>query len=182
MFKFALAVCFFPFLAVSHPAPSCRCMPSDTCWPSPEEWANFNQSLGGKLVATTPLALPCHIPSYNSTTCQYLKSQWTNPFLQYVRLVVQFGRVNNQIGLVMSLHLLSWRLLLPMRLAILSHLRKSTVHLGTWSCTQSMRRNRLITARQLHSQKRKIFVLLSEIPVMSMLTPVLRSEVIVIAK
>ncbi|QKX54287.1 uncharacterized protein TRUGW13939_01372 [Talaromyces rugulosus] len=30
--------------------PTCRCMPSDSCWPSIEEWDKFNQSLGGKLI------------------------------------------------------------------------------------------------------------------------------------
>ena len=82
MFIFVLIAYSLAILSAAHPSPSCRCMPSDACWPSQEQWASFNDSLGGKLVATAPLALPCHAPNYDATMCQHLKSQWTNPFLQ----------------------------------------------------------------------------------------------------
>ena len=77
----------------------------------------------------------------------------------------------------MNLHLLSWRLLLPMRRVIRSRQRASTVRLGTWWYTQSMRRILPITAQRLHSPEQKTFVLLSETPVTSKLTPVFGSEV-----
>lgn len=86
MFK---VVCFLSCLVSlisAYPSVSCRCMPTDTCWPSLDEWAKFNESMGGKLVATVPLASPCHGLSYNATECGYLQSQWTNPFLQWVAL------------------------------------------------------------------------------------------------
>lgn len=60
----------------------CRCMQNDDCWPTTEEWTNFNASLGGKLIATVPLASSCHYPSYNASSCQYLKNHWTEPELQ----------------------------------------------------------------------------------------------------
>lgn len=82
MFKIVFVICFFLSISAARPSLSCRCMPSDACWPSPAEWASFNKTLEGKLVATTPLALPCHAPNYNAATCQYLKAQWTNPFIQ----------------------------------------------------------------------------------------------------
>ncbi|KAI9713051.1 MAG: hypothetical protein M1820_001036 [Bogoriella megaspora] len=63
---------------------TCRCFPGDACWPSPTEWSSFNTSLGGKLVATLPLAAPCHsefagTSTYNNATCQTLQKDWTLP-------------------------------------------------------------------------------------------------------
>ncbi len=77
-----LIVLYLSTLGTAYPSILCRCMPTDSCWPSSDEWAIFNKSIGGKLVATAPLALPCHEPDYNSTVCTYLQSQWTHPELQ----------------------------------------------------------------------------------------------------
>ena len=60
----------------------CRCMPSDSCWPSPGVWTALNQSLGGKLVATTPIASPCHDSSFgpfDALKCSELRSAWFLP-------------------------------------------------------------------------------------------------------
>lgn len=76
--------------------------------------------------------------------------------------------VDNHQFIVMILRLLSWRLLLPMRLVILSHPRASRACLETWLYTQSMRRLHLISAQQLHSLKQKIYVSLLGTPVTSM--------------
>ncbi|KAI1504041.1 FAD binding domain protein [Biscogniauxia marginata] len=38
----------------------CRCFPGDTCWPSSAEWDIFNKILRGNLIATVPIASPCH--------------------------------------------------------------------------------------------------------------------------
>lgn len=65
----------------------CRCFPGDTCWPTSKEWASFNQSVNGNLVATVPLGAPCHDSSfgpYNATECSRLRAQWTLPELQYI--------------------------------------------------------------------------------------------------
>ncbi|OQE00370.1 hypothetical protein PENVUL_c053G00023 [Penicillium vulpinum] len=59
----------------------CRCMPTDSCWPSVKEWSRFNSTVGGRLVKTVPLASPCHAPSYNATECQYIQDQWVQPAL-----------------------------------------------------------------------------------------------------
>ncbi|THC91359.1 hypothetical protein EYZ11_009174 [Aspergillus tanneri] len=56
-------------------------MPGDSCWPSSADWARFNASVGGRLVATTPLAQACHDPFYNKDECQYLQKHWTQPEL-----------------------------------------------------------------------------------------------------
>ena len=78
-----LAVCVLLFLPTLSALESCRCMPEDDCWPTPDDWSQFNSSIGGKLIATTPLALPCHDPNYNATECRYLQENWLKPELQY---------------------------------------------------------------------------------------------------
>ena len=72
-------------LLVSVQASNCKCFPGDKCWPTPTEWTAFNKTLGGKLVATVPLAAPCHDDkwaSYSEATCEALQANWTNPELQ----------------------------------------------------------------------------------------------------
>lgn len=59
--------------------PSCRCLPDDTCWPSAQEWAHLNDTVGGKLIATVPLGAPCHDPTYNATECSLLQATWAFP-------------------------------------------------------------------------------------------------------
>lgn len=61
---------------------SCRCMPGDACWPSPATWSSFNQSIDGRLIATVPLAKPCHGAAYNEGVCDTLRDEWTLPELQ----------------------------------------------------------------------------------------------------
>lgn len=60
----------------------CRCFPGDKCWPTPLEWTAFNQSLGGKLIATTPIASPCHddyFGPFDVQKCAELQSTWFFP-------------------------------------------------------------------------------------------------------
>ncbi len=81
----ALASTFFP---VSQGAaarqPLCRCLPGDTCWPKSQEWTTLNNTVGGRLIVTKPLAAPCHDPTYNAAECANLKNLWAYPNLQYV--------------------------------------------------------------------------------------------------
>ncbi|RMZ37648.1 hypothetical protein AFCA_001903 [Aspergillus flavus] len=58
---------------------SCRCFPGVDCWPSVSTWDAFNQSVDGRLVATVPLATPCHTPNYDQTKCEALKEDWLLP-------------------------------------------------------------------------------------------------------
>ncbi|KAM7212407.1 hypothetical protein V8F06_012208 [Rhypophila decipiens] len=60
-------------------AASCKCFPGDACWPKAAEWNRFNQTVGGRLIATVPLAKACHDPSFDAATCQSLRSQWQYP-------------------------------------------------------------------------------------------------------
>lgn len=60
----------------------CLCFPGDTCWPTLPEWAAFNRSLGGKLIATIPLASVCHDSAfgpYDAERCTQAQSTWFFP-------------------------------------------------------------------------------------------------------
>jgi hypothetical protein len=63
---------------------NCKIIPGDKAWPSKAEWDNFNQTVGGRLVATVPLGSACHGPTFNNATCENLKSQWQTERIQYV--------------------------------------------------------------------------------------------------
>ncbi|KAK0544411.1 hypothetical protein OC846_000905 [Tilletia horrida] len=41
------------------------CTPSQSCWPTAADFASLNQTVGGRLVAVKPLAIPCY-PANNS--------------------------------------------------------------------------------------------------------------------
>ena len=64
----------------------CRCFPGDSCWPSSAEWAEFNTTLGGKLIATVPIGSPCHdgpLGSFDEAKCAQLQSVWGFPETHY---------------------------------------------------------------------------------------------------
>lgn len=90
---FTSALCSSAALAASLPQPGgastreCRCFPGDACWPSAHQWDAFNKTLGGKLVATIPLASPCHnddFEPFNNATCTTLQGEWLLPQTHYV--------------------------------------------------------------------------------------------------
>ena len=62
----------------------CRCFPGDACWPSQAEWASLNSSVDGRLIATIPLASPCHDPNHNAALCTSLQQNWFLPQQQSV--------------------------------------------------------------------------------------------------
>lgn len=55
-----------------------RCTANDTCWPDSNAWANFNNSISGRLIASRPSAAVCHEPSYDVELCDEATSNWTN--------------------------------------------------------------------------------------------------------
>jgi len=64
----------------------CRCYPGDECWPSVHEFEAFNRSLDGRLIATVPLASPCHddeFGPYDASACKMLQEGWLEPQTQY---------------------------------------------------------------------------------------------------
>ncbi|KAL2204475.1 FAD-binding domain-containing protein [Sarocladium strictum] len=60
-------------------ADDCRCLPQDACWPSIQEWQDFNATVDGRLVATTPIGSPCHDPHYDEAACKKLQDEWLLP-------------------------------------------------------------------------------------------------------
>lgn len=75
----------------SCPSGECRCMPTDSCWPSASSWAALNSTVGGRLIATVPIGSPCHDPTYDATACAALQNAWNLPQTQYVD---RFSKVN----------------------------------------------------------------------------------------
>jgi hypothetical protein len=72
---------FFVVWSGASPTPrdpdaACRAMPGDPDWPNAEEWKKLNSTVGGRLIATVPLATPCHDPHYDGPICAFLKEQW----------------------------------------------------------------------------------------------------------
>lgn len=61
---------------------SCKCFPGDACWPSTGDWNTLNQTVGGRLIATVPLAQACHDPNYDPARCQALRDGWQDPSTQ----------------------------------------------------------------------------------------------------
>lgn len=60
----------------------CRCFPGDACWPTSAEWDVFNTTVGGRLVATVPIASVCHydnFTAYDAEACAALLNVWDYP-------------------------------------------------------------------------------------------------------
>lgn len=68
--------------SVSTACQSCRCFPGDDCWPAQDVWSSFNETVDGRLIATVPLASPCHAPNYDAEVCKELKNEWMEPEVQ----------------------------------------------------------------------------------------------------
>ncbi|KAI9151459.1 FAD-linked oxidoreductase patO [Paramyrothecium foliicola] len=67
--------------AADNTTATCKCIPGDSCWPTVEEWDAFNATIGGRLVVPRPLATVCHNPSYDQSACEYMRREWTSPWL-----------------------------------------------------------------------------------------------------
>ncbi|KAI1107967.1 FAD-binding domain-containing protein [Jackrogersella minutella] len=66
----------------------CRSIPGDDSWPTPEDWDSLNDTVEGRLIATVPIAAPCHndfstttttIDTYNEDQCDSLRRVWFFP-------------------------------------------------------------------------------------------------------
>ncbi|KAG0234820.1 hypothetical protein BGW41_000999 [Actinomortierella wolfii] len=51
----------------------CKCLPDQPCWPSSATWSAFNQTVGGRLITTRPVARECHPPYYDQAKCDEIK-------------------------------------------------------------------------------------------------------------
>lgn len=63
-------------------AQKCRYIPGDVGWPSRREWEHLNATVGGRLIATVPVAHVCHetgpFAAYNETACEDLGRAFQN--------------------------------------------------------------------------------------------------------
>jgi hypothetical protein len=51
----------------------CKAAPGDAAWPTLDEWAQFNKSLGGRLLKPRPAGAVCFPgPDYDNNTCAFL--------------------------------------------------------------------------------------------------------------
>ncbi|KAF7336904.1 FAD binding domain protein [Mycena venus] len=72
----ALWIAFLSVFNGTRDSRTCKTIPGDATWPSDTEWSNFNQSIGGRLIRTTPIAQSCHAPHYDGSKCAHVKAQW----------------------------------------------------------------------------------------------------------
>ncbi|KAI1459879.1 FAD-binding domain-containing protein [Annulohypoxylon moriforme] len=62
----------------------CRAIPGDQSWPNPTDWDDLNKTVHGKLIATVPIAAPCHhalgdVSTFNQDQCDALRDNWFFP-------------------------------------------------------------------------------------------------------
>lgn len=62
---------------------TCRCAPTDSCWPSAKDWAVLNNTVGGRLIKTVPLGSACHDPTYDEKECKRIQDAWDSPALHF---------------------------------------------------------------------------------------------------
>jgi hypothetical protein len=94
------SLCLLAVAIAAQSAPTvknaCRFMPNDPEWPSAKTWDALNKTVHGQLIATVPIAAPCHDstapkgglsrnwPAYDEQKCTDLQERWLEPELQYV--------------------------------------------------------------------------------------------------
>ncbi|KAK0634263.1 hypothetical protein B0T17DRAFT_611304 [Bombardia bombarda] len=80
--------------AISTDDAVCRTIPGDASWPNRYDWAALNATVNGRLIATVPIAAPCHnsftgqgypnkpLSTYNEDQCAALRNSWYLPETQ----------------------------------------------------------------------------------------------------
>ncbi|KAL7626496.1 hypothetical protein AAE478_003268 [Parahypoxylon ruwenzoriense] len=61
-------------------AESCKCAPSDPCWPKVAEWDSLNATLSGRLIKSIPPGAVCYPerPEYDRSACNDIISRWSS--------------------------------------------------------------------------------------------------------
>ncbi|KAL2753033.1 hypothetical protein ACRALDRAFT_2141444 [Sodiomyces alcalophilus JCM 7366] len=59
----------------------CRVIPGDALWPGPNAWKTLNDTVGGRLIETVPIAHVCHDPAYSEEECQFVTENWLSPYV-----------------------------------------------------------------------------------------------------
>lgn len=62
-----------------YQGPKCKVGPEDAAWPSADQWARLNATVGGRLLHPTPVGAACYPsrPEYNNDTCAFLLGRAT---------------------------------------------------------------------------------------------------------
>ncbi|KAF4958778.1 hypothetical protein FGADI_2122 [Fusarium gaditjirri] len=61
----------------------CRCVPDQSCWPSPTDWKAFDTKIGGGLIKTEPIAQFCYPgPEEDLKQCAYVSRMWSDQDFQ----------------------------------------------------------------------------------------------------
>ncbi|OTB12777.1 hypothetical protein K445DRAFT_320576 [Daldinia sp. EC12] len=79
-------------------AAACKASPGSPEWPSPDTWARFNQSTGGKLLHVAPPGAVCHPGelTYNAEQCTTIAQEWlTYDFSQDDPISNMWNQYNN---------------------------------------------------------------------------------------
>ncbi|KAK0744880.1 hypothetical protein B0T21DRAFT_281433 [Apiosordaria backusii] len=61
---------------------NCKNIPGDSSWPGDSDWSTLNETLGGRLIASVPLAAVCHHEPFNiydEEKCKTVKDGWDKP-------------------------------------------------------------------------------------------------------
>lgn len=83
--KSSLALLALAATTTAAQCDDCKCFPGDDCWPTVEEWSEFNSTIDGKLIATVPLAAACHDSQwggYDNAKCTQMQDGWLDPETQ----------------------------------------------------------------------------------------------------
>ncbi|KAF2188494.1 putative isoamyl alcohol oxidase [Zopfia rhizophila CBS 207.26] len=65
-----------PLVTRQSNSTNCKVVPGDEGWPDTQTWAQLNQTVDGRLIATVPLGHVCHAPAFNQAQCGKLQSEW----------------------------------------------------------------------------------------------------------
>ncbi|KAI1763346.1 FAD-binding domain-containing protein [Hypoxylon sp. FL1150] len=82
----ALGVRYSNYGSTNH----CRSIPGDLSWPTKADWNQLNATVGGRLIATSPIAASCHYSSslggsatssstFDQKACDALRNEWFFP-------------------------------------------------------------------------------------------------------
>ncbi|KAF2785806.1 FAD-binding domain-containing protein [Melanomma pulvis-pyrius CBS 109.77] len=78
----ALTLFLLVSAALSQPSSAsgtgtCKCVPTDSCWPPVSAWESLNTTISGQLIDVQPIAISCYAgPLFNNETCATVNSEW----------------------------------------------------------------------------------------------------------
>jgi hypothetical protein len=73
------ALCWSTVFSDGASKSTCRAIPGDESWPTEKVWSDFNETVGGRLIRTVPIATVCHGEAYEKEKCDVLRDNWHFP-------------------------------------------------------------------------------------------------------